>query len=162
MVNSSYLSLYLDLLSPEGVFESLSSDSFKLGDQNVVFDPGTIIIKHWIEHYYRGDIPAVDVSDLHLTTYDRDDTVLVFNPPITRSLIIFRLSGVLWNGQEAMDILLACHHGPTERHHGPNYTAKKVSQLSVYYWPTIYRDAHDMITHCDACQRQGKISQGTK
>nr|GEV20069.1 reverse transcriptase domain-containing protein [Tanacetum cinerariifolium] len=28
-----------------------------------------------------------------------------------------------------------------------------------FYWPTIYRDAHDLVTRCDACQRQGKISQ---
>ncbi|GJT32814.1 reverse transcriptase domain-containing protein [Tanacetum coccineum] len=61
----------------------------------------------------------------------------------------------------AMDILLACHHGPIGRHHGPNYTAKKVFN-SGFFWPTIYRDAHDMITHCDACQRQGKISQRDK
>nr|GEU39198.1 DNA-directed DNA polymerase [Tanacetum cinerariifolium] len=27
--------------------------------------------------------------------------------------------------QEAVDILKACHNGPTEGHHGPNYTAKK-------------------------------------
>ncbi|GJX51305.1 reverse transcriptase domain-containing protein, partial [Tanacetum coccineum] len=32
------------------------------------------------------------------------------------------------DGQEAMDILQACHNGPTGGHHGPNYTAKKVSQ----------------------------------
>ncbi|GJY71066.1 hypothetical protein Tco_0474769 [Tanacetum coccineum] len=49
MVNSSHLSFYLDLLSPEGNFGSLSSDSFDLGDQNVVFDPGIIAIKHRIE-----------------------------------------------------------------------------------------------------------------
>ncbi|GKA09160.1 reverse transcriptase domain-containing protein [Tanacetum coccineum] len=30
------------------------------------------------------------------------------------------------DGKEAMDILEACHHGPTRGHHGPNYTAKKV------------------------------------
>nr|GEW19027.1 reverse transcriptase domain-containing protein [Tanacetum cinerariifolium] len=29
-------------------------------------------------------------------------------------------------GQEAVDILKACHNGPTGGHHGPNYTAKKV------------------------------------
>ncbi|GKA06005.1 reverse transcriptase domain-containing protein [Tanacetum coccineum] len=28
-------------------------------------------------------------------------------------------------GQEAIDILKACHNGPTVGHHGPNYTAKK-------------------------------------
>ncbi|GJZ63128.1 reverse transcriptase domain-containing protein [Tanacetum coccineum] len=33
------------------------------------------------------------------------------------------------DGKEAMDILKACHHGPTGGHHGPNYTARKVSIL---------------------------------
>ncbi|GKE97616.1 reverse transcriptase domain-containing protein, partial [Tanacetum coccineum] len=61
-------------------------------------------------------------------------------------------------GKEAMDILEACHHGPTGGHHGPNYTAKKVFD-SGFFWPTIYCDAHDMVKNCDACQRQGKISQ---
>ncbi|GJZ81225.1 reverse transcriptase domain-containing protein, partial [Tanacetum coccineum] len=60
--------------------------------------------------------------------------------------------------QEAVDILMACHNGPTGGHHGANYTAKKFFDSS-FYWPTIYRDAHDLVTRCDACQRQGKISQ---
>ncbi|GKA24734.1 reverse transcriptase domain-containing protein [Tanacetum coccineum] len=61
-------------------------------------------------------------------------------------------------GQEAVDILTACHNGPTGGHHGANYTAKKVFD-SGFYWLTIYRDAHDMVKSCDLCQRQGKISQ---
>nr|GFA93605.1 reverse transcriptase domain-containing protein [Tanacetum cinerariifolium] len=32
---------------------------------------------------------------------------------------------LLW---EAIDILKACHYGPTGRHHGPNYIAKKILQ----------------------------------
>ncbi|GKD20731.1 reverse transcriptase domain-containing protein [Tanacetum coccineum] len=52
-------------------------------------------------------------------------------------------------GQEAVDILTACHNGPTGGHHGANYTAKKVFD-SGFYWPTIYRDAHDLVTRCDA------------
>nr|GEV40109.1 reverse transcriptase domain-containing protein [Tanacetum cinerariifolium] len=62
------------------------------------------------------------------------------------------------HSQEAVDIIKACHNGPTGGHHGPNYTAKKVFN-SGFYWPTIYRDAHDLVKSCDACQRQGKISQ---
>ncbi|GJS53687.1 reverse transcriptase domain-containing protein [Tanacetum coccineum] len=62
------------------------------------------------------------------------------------------------HGQEAVDILMACHNGPTGGHHGANYTAKKVFD-SGFYWPIIYRDAHDMVKSCDSCQRQGKISQ---
>ncbi|GJX20917.1 reverse transcriptase domain-containing protein [Tanacetum coccineum] len=63
-----------------------------------------------------------------------------------------------FKGQEAIDILIACHSGPTRGHYGANYTAKKVFN-SGFYWPTIYRDAHDLVTQCDTCQHQGKISQ---
>nr|GEY01773.1 reverse transcriptase domain-containing protein [Tanacetum cinerariifolium] len=62
------------------------------------------------------------------------------------------------HGQEAIDILKACHYGPIGGHHGPNYTAKKVFD-SGFYWPTIYHDAQDLVKNCDVCQRQGKISQ---
>ncbi|GJX16558.1 reverse transcriptase domain-containing protein [Tanacetum coccineum] len=64
-------------------------------------------------------------------------------------------------GQEAVDILTACHNGLTGGHHGTNYTAKKVFDAN-FFWPTIYRDAHDMVKPCDSCQRQGKISQKDK
>ncbi|GKB12955.1 reverse transcriptase domain-containing protein [Tanacetum coccineum] len=62
------------------------------------------------------------------------------------------------SGQKVIYILIACHSGPTGGHYGANYTAKKVFD-SGFYWPTIYRDAHDLVTRCDTCQRQGKISQ---
>nr|GEV50237.1 ribonuclease H-like domain-containing protein [Tanacetum cinerariifolium] len=58
------------------------------------------------------------------------------------------------HGQEAINILKACHYGPTEGHHGPNYTAKKVFD-SGFYWPAIYHDAQDLVKNCDIFQRQG-------
>nr|GFA30569.1 reverse transcriptase domain-containing protein [Tanacetum cinerariifolium] len=61
-------------------------------------------------------------------------------------------------GKEAIDILNACHSGPTRGHYGANYTAKKVFD-SCFYWPTIYKDAFELVKRCDSCQRQGKISQ---
>ncbi|GJT36259.1 reverse transcriptase domain-containing protein [Tanacetum coccineum] len=54
------------------------------------------------------------------------------------------------SGQEALDILKACHSGPTGGHYGANYTARKVFD-SGFYWPTIYKDAHDFVTRCDIC-----------
>nr|GEZ52109.1 reverse transcriptase domain-containing protein [Tanacetum cinerariifolium] len=53
-------------------------------------------------------------------------------------------------GKEAIDILNACHSGPT--------TAKKVFD-SCFYWPSIYKDAFELVKCCDSCQRQGKVSQ---
>ncbi|GKC08100.1 reverse transcriptase domain-containing protein [Tanacetum coccineum] len=61
-------------------------------------------------------------------------------------------------GQESVDILTTCHNGPTRGHYGANYIAKKVFD-SGFFWPTIYRDAHGLVTRRDASQRQGKISQ---
>ncbi|GJW14097.1 reverse transcriptase domain-containing protein [Tanacetum coccineum] len=62
------------------------------------------------------------------------------------------------SGQEAVDILTACHSRPTGGHYGANYTAKKVFDFG-FYWPTIYKDAHELVKNYDSCQRQGKISQ---
>nr|GFA29447.1 reverse transcriptase domain-containing protein [Tanacetum cinerariifolium] len=61
-------------------------------------------------------------------------------------------------GKEAIDILNACHSGPTGGHYGASYTAKKVFDSS-FYWPSIYKDAFELVKRCDSCQRQGKVSQ---
>nr|GEV12066.1 reverse transcriptase domain-containing protein [Tanacetum cinerariifolium] len=61
-------------------------------------------------------------------------------------------------GQEAIDILKACYSGPIGGHYRANYTANNVFD-SGFYWPTIYKDAFELVKHCDSCQRQGKISQ---
>ncbi|GJU60166.1 reverse transcriptase domain-containing protein [Tanacetum coccineum] len=62
------------------------------------------------------------------------------------------------HGQEALEILKACHEGPTGGHHSASVTARKIFNAG-FFWPTIYRDAHTMIKSCDTCQKQGKISQ---
>nr|GFB07220.1 reverse transcriptase domain-containing protein [Tanacetum cinerariifolium] len=56
-------------------------------------------------------------------------------------------------GKEAIDILNACHSGPTGGHYGANYSAKKVFD-SGFYWPSIYKDAFQLVKRCDSCQRQ--------
>ncbi|GJZ41269.1 reverse transcriptase domain-containing protein, partial [Tanacetum coccineum] len=52
----------------------------------------------------------------------------------------------------------SCHSGPTGGHYGANFTAKKIFDAG-FYWPTIYKDAYEFVKTCDACQKQGKISQ---
>nr|GFA22453.1 reverse transcriptase domain-containing protein [Tanacetum cinerariifolium] len=61
-------------------------------------------------------------------------------------------------GKEAIDILNACHSGRTGGHYRANYTAKKVFD-SGFYWPSIYKDAFELVKRCDSCQCQDKISQ---
>nr|GEY46015.1 reverse transcriptase domain-containing protein [Tanacetum cinerariifolium] len=59
--------------------------------------------------------------------------------------------------KEAIDILNACHSGPTGGNYRANYTAKKVFDLG-FHWPSIYKDAFELVKRYDSCQRQG-ISQ---
>nr|GFA73351.1 reverse transcriptase domain-containing protein [Tanacetum cinerariifolium] len=61
--------------------------------------------------------------------------------------------------KEAIDILNACHSGPIGGRNGTSYTAKKKVFDSGFYWPLIYKDAFELVKHCDSCQRQGKVSQ---
>nr|GEZ85070.1 hypothetical protein [Tanacetum cinerariifolium] len=61
-------------------------------------------------------------------------------------------------GIEAIDIFNACHSGPIGGHYGASYTAKKVFD-SGFYWPSIYKDAFELVKHCDSCQCQEKVSQ---
>nr|GFA43683.1 reverse transcriptase domain-containing protein [Tanacetum cinerariifolium] len=55
-------------------------------------------------------------------------------------------------GKEAIDILNACHSGPTGGHYGAKYTANNVFD-SGFYWPSIYKDAFELVKRCDSCQR---------
>lgn len=60
--------------------------------------------------------------------------------------------------EEQQRILEQCHASPYGGHYGGVRTASKVLQ-SGFYWPTIFRDAHILVTQCDRCQRTGNISR---
>ncbi|GJY34046.1 reverse transcriptase domain-containing protein [Tanacetum coccineum] len=93
---------------------------------------------------------AKNLAANHLSRLENPHQDVLENKEITETFSLETL--------EAVDILTACHNRLTGGHHGAKYTAKKVFD-SGFYWLTIYRDAHDLVTRCDACQRQGKISQ---
>ncbi|KAI3821357.1 hypothetical protein L1987_08923 [Smallanthus sonchifolius] len=59
--------------------------------------------------------------------------------------------------EEVLEILKHCHEGLTGGHNGPSYTAKKVSD-SGFYWPSVFKDAHELVKRCDACQRTDNLS----
>ncbi|GJT18833.1 reverse transcriptase domain-containing protein [Tanacetum coccineum] len=110
-----------------------------------------------ISNYHEGNFIVKEMSSQQKKKFFKNVKHYFWDDPylfrICADQVIRRLYG-----QEAVDILTACHNGPIGGHHGANYTARKVFDSS-FYWPTIYRDAHDLVTQCDTCQRQGKISQ---
>nr|GFB16730.1 reverse transcriptase domain-containing protein [Tanacetum cinerariifolium] len=82
----------------------------------------------------------------------------VFDPKEINETFSLESLNKIAHQDPTIDILNACYNGPTEGHYGANYTAKKVFD-SGFYWPTIYKDAFELVKRCDSCQRQGKISQ---
>ncbi|GKA13809.1 reverse transcriptase domain-containing protein [Tanacetum coccineum] len=93
-----------------------------------------------------------------LTLLLPDFKVIVPLPNLISALAVVIYTIQLERCQEALEILKACHEGPTGGHHSANITAQKVFDTG-FFWPTIYKDAYELIKYCDACQRQGKISQ---
>ncbi|GJY89075.1 reverse transcriptase domain-containing protein [Tanacetum coccineum] len=111
-----------------------------------------------IANYHAGNFVVKGMSSQQKKKFFKDVRHYFWDDPYLFRIVADQVIRRCVHGQEAVDVLTACHNRPTGGHHGANYTAKKVFD-SGFYWPTIYRDAHDMVKSCDSCQRQGKISE---
>ncbi|KAK8506991.1 hypothetical protein V6N12_041668 [Hibiscus sabdariffa] len=60
--------------------------------------------------------------------------------------------------EEQNDILFHFHTSICGGHFGGSRTAAKVLQ-SGFYWPTLFKDAHNFYKACDRCQRTENISR---
>nr|GEZ15938.1 reverse transcriptase domain-containing protein [Tanacetum cinerariifolium] len=109
-------------------------------------------------NYHAGNFVVKGMSSKQKNKFFKDVKHYFWDDPILFKICTDQVIQRCVHGQKAVDILKACHNGPIGGHHSLNYTAKKVFE-SGFYWPTIYPDAHDLVKSCDACQRQGKISQ---
>nr|GFA27757.1 reverse transcriptase domain-containing protein [Tanacetum cinerariifolium] len=100
------------------------------------------------------------LETLSMVTFCGDSSTPWFADFVNYHAGNFIVKVIRWcvHGKEALDILVACHNGPTGGHHGANLTAKKIFDFG-FFWLTIYKDTHEFVKNCDSCQRQGKISQ---
>ncbi|CAM8923482.1 unnamed protein product [Rhodiola kirilowii] len=60
--------------------------------------------------------------------------------------------------EEMRNILYHCHSSHYGGHGSGAKMTSKVLQ-SGFYWPTLFRDAHNFVKACDQCQRSGNISK---
>ncbi|GJT94683.1 reverse transcriptase domain-containing protein [Tanacetum coccineum] len=114
-----------------------------------------------IANYHAGNFIVKGMSSQRKKKFFKDFKHYFWDDPYLFRICADQVIRQCVTGQEAIGILKTCHNGPIGGHHGANYTVKKVFD-SGFYWPTIYRDAYDLVTRCDACQHQGKISQCDK
>ncbi|GKA93752.1 reverse transcriptase domain-containing protein, partial [Tanacetum coccineum] len=96
-----------------------------------------------ISNYLVGNMRIKGMSSQQKKKFFKDMRHYFWDDPYWFRICVNQIIRRCVDRKEAMDILEAPHHGPTGGHHGPNYTANKVFD-SGFFWPTIYRDAHDM------------------
>ncbi|GJU38396.1 reverse transcriptase domain-containing protein [Tanacetum coccineum] len=99
-------------------------------------------------NYHAGNFIVKGMSSQQKNKFFKDVKHYFWDDPFLFKICADQVIRRCVSGQEAFDILKACHSGPTRGHYGANYTAKKIFD-SGFYWPTIYKDAHDFVTRCD-------------
>ncbi|GKF56794.1 reverse transcriptase domain-containing protein [Tanacetum coccineum] len=98
-----------------------------------------------IANYHAGNFIVKGMSSQQKKKFFKDVKHYFWDDPYLFRICADQMIRRCVYGQEAVDIFTTCHNGPTGGHHGANYTAKKVFD-SGFYWLTIYRDAHDLVT----------------
>ncbi|GJS41145.1 reverse transcriptase domain-containing protein [Tanacetum coccineum] len=109
-------------------------------------------------NYHAGNFIVKGMSSQQKNKFFKDVKHYFWDDPFLFKIYVNQVIRQFVHGKEALDILEACHNGPTGGHHDANLTAKKVFDAG-FFWPTIYKDSHKLVKNCDSCQRQGKISQ---
>nr|GEW13211.1 reverse transcriptase domain-containing protein [Tanacetum cinerariifolium] len=139
------------------------NESFALETLNMVSSRGNSSTPWFADfaNYHVGNFVVKGMSSQQKNKFFKDVKHCFWDDPFLFKVCVDQVIRRCVHGQEAIDILRACHYGPTGGYHGSNYTTKKVFDFG-FYCPIIYRDAHDLVKTCDVCQRKGKISQRDK
>nr|GEV98998.1 reverse transcriptase domain-containing protein [Tanacetum cinerariifolium] len=146
--------LYENTFDPKEIneifpLESLNKVSYK--------DPSTPWFAD-LANYHAGNFIIKGMTSQQKQKFFKDARYYFWDDPYLFSTCADQIIRRCVDGKEAIDILNACHSGPTGGHYKANYTAKKVFDSGLY-WPMIYKDAFELVKRCDSCQRQGKILQ---
>nr|GEY21085.1 hypothetical protein [Tanacetum cinerariifolium] len=125
--------------------------SFPLKTLNLVSTRGNSSTPWFADfaNYHAGNFIVEGMSSQQKNKFFKDVKHYFWDDPVLFKICADQVIRRCVHGQEAIDILKAFHYGPTGGYHGPNYTAKKVFD-SGFYWPTIYRDAQDLVKNYDS------------
>nr|GEZ14275.1 reverse transcriptase domain-containing protein [Tanacetum cinerariifolium] len=147
--------LYENVLNPKGINETFPLETLSMvtfhGDSSAPWFAD-------FANYHAGNFIVKDMTSQQKNKFFKDVKHYFWDDPYLFKICGDQVIRRCVHGKEALDILEACHNGPTGGHHGANLTAKKIFD-SGFFWPTIYKDAHEFVKNCGSCQRQGKISQ---
>nr|GEX14328.1 reverse transcriptase domain-containing protein [Tanacetum cinerariifolium] len=140
------------------VFENKDiNENFPLETLGKISSEGTSWLADFT-NFHAGNFIVKGMSSQQKKKFFKDVRHYFWDDPYLFRICADQIIRRCMHGQEAYDILKACHEGPTRGHHGAKFTAKKVFDAG-FFWPTIYKDACDLVKSCDSCQRQGQISK---
>nr|GEY00577.1 reverse transcriptase domain-containing protein [Tanacetum cinerariifolium] len=106
----------------------------------------------WVLLLQEFDITSENLAADHLSRLENPHQDVLENKDINENFLLETLRSLTsYNTLRFEDIV---------NFHAGNFIkkAKKVFDTG-FFWPLIYRDAHEIIKTCNICQRQGKISQ---
>ncbi|GJW10516.1 reverse transcriptase domain-containing protein [Tanacetum coccineum] len=132
---------YENVLDPKEV-----NEKFPLETLNMVTFCGDSSTPWFADYanYHAGNFIVKGMSSQQKNKFFKDVKHYFWDDPYLFKICVDQMIRRCVHGQEAVDILIACHSGPTGGHYGANYTAKKVFD-SGFYWLTIYQDSHDLV-----------------
>nr|GEW71712.1 reverse transcriptase domain-containing protein [Tanacetum cinerariifolium] len=106
------------------------NESFPLKTLNLVSTPGDPSTLWFADfaNYHAGNFIVKGMSSQQKSKFFKDVKHYFWDDPYLFEICADQIIRRCVSGQEAIDILKACHSGPTRGHHGPNYTARKVMQ----------------------------------
>nr|GEZ49595.1 reverse transcriptase domain-containing protein [Tanacetum cinerariifolium] len=126
---------YENVLGPKEInetfpFETLSMVTFR-GDSSASWFAD-------FANYHAGNFIVKGMASQQKNKFFKDVKHYFWDDPFLFKICADQVIRRCVHGKEALDILEACHNGPTGGHHGANLTAKKVFD-SGFFWPTITR-----------------------
>ncbi|GJY70673.1 reverse transcriptase domain-containing protein [Tanacetum coccineum] len=133
---------YENVLDPKEI-----NEKFPLETLNMVTFRGDSSTSWFADYanYHAGNFIVKGMSSQQKNKFFKDVKHYFWDDPFLFKICADQVIRRCVAGQEAIDILIACHSGQIGGHYDANYTAKKVFD-SGFYWPTIYRDAYDLVT----------------
>nr|GFB32883.1 reverse transcriptase domain-containing protein [Tanacetum cinerariifolium] len=120
--------LHQNVLDPKEI-----NESFPLETLNLVSTRGNQSTPWFIDfaNYHARNFVVKGMSSQQKSKFFKDVKHYFWDDPFLFKICVDQVIRRCVSGQEAIEILKACHYGPTGGHHGPNYTAKKVFDLGL-------------------------------
>ncbi|GJZ73365.1 reverse transcriptase domain-containing protein [Tanacetum coccineum] len=113
-------------------------------------------------NYHAGNFIVKGMSSQQKNKFFKDVKHYFWDDPFLFKICADQMIRRCVHGKEALDILEACHNGPTGGHHGANLTAKKVFDAG-FFWPSIYKDNHtDLVKYVTRANDKEKFHKGMR